>query len=160
MSTVHPLPKEISARSIFTMLYGNDVEFNPGSPLSATADNSIVAIFVNDEDEPVSACICDYHFAAFAGAALTGIPRGGAEDAAETGEFSKMMLGNLNEIMNICSRLFMDGDSPHLRLGSVYGAEDTVPESALSMIGASQGQVDYSVTIPAYGSGGLSFLAT
>lgn len=160
MSTLHPIPKDVATRNILMMLYGADLAVSPGSAVSPTDQPCMVAVFLNDEDQPVSACICDYNFAAFAGAALTSIPRGGAEDAAQTGDFSKMMLGNVQEVMNICSRLFMDSDSPHLRLDVVYHAVSDVPEDVMQMINSCPGRADYCIEIPGYGSGEVSFVAT
>lgn len=71
-----------------------------------------------------------------------------------------MMLGNLREIMNICSRLFMYNSSPHLRLENVYTSRDALPEPVRAMVDTSKGRGDFKVKIPGYGGGSLSFLAT
>lgn len=99
-------------------------------------------------------------FAAFAGAALTKIPLGGAEDAAESGELTENMLGNLYEVMNICSRLFMDSSSPHLKLDKLYASISDLPDNALALVNAITGRLDLKVNIPGYGEGHLSFLST
>ncbi len=160
MATIHPVPNDTQIRQIFAMLFGNDLVLDSGKPDTSDDASSIYAIFINDEGKQVTACVCDHHFAAFAGCALTRIPIGGAEDAANTGEFTEMMLGNLHEIMNICSRLFMNNSSPHLRLDTVYPAPDKVPDEARAMLDACQERVDFTVSIPGYGKGGLSFLCT
>lgn len=161
MASIHHIPSTGELRQILTMLYGDTLELGSGEPGAADAGGkSVVAVYVNDENAPVSACVCDYRFAAFAGSALTKIPRGGAEDAAKSGDFSEMMLGNLREIMNICSRLFMYNSSPHLRLENVYTSPDAVPEPVRAMVGASKGRGDFKVGIPGYGDGNLAFLAT
>lgn len=160
MTTVHPVPKETQIRQIFGMLFGNDLVLDAGKPDTSDDTKGIYAIFINDEGKHVTACVCDHHFAAFAGSALTKIPIGGAEDAANSGELSEMMLGNLHEIMNICSRLFMDNTSPHLRLETVYPTPDAVPDEARAILEGCQERVDFTVSIPGYGKGGLSFLCT
>lgn len=161
MATIHHVPTTGELRQMLAMLYGDKLGLETGKPVAADAGSkSVVAVYVNDANEPVTACVCDHQFAAFAGSALTKIPRGGAEDAAKTGDFSEMMLGNLREVMNICSRLFMYNSSPHLRLESVYATPDALPDSVRSMVGASQGRGDFSVSIPGYGDGTLSFLCT
>lgn len=161
MTTIHHIPTKGELRQMLTMLYGDQLELDAGKPVAAdNGSKSVVAVYVNDEDAPVTACVCDHSFAAFAGSALTKIPRGGAEDAAKTGDFSDMMLGNLREVMNICSRLFMYNTSPHLRLDQVYASPDTVPEAVRAMLGASKGRGDFSVSIPGYGAGAVSFLST
>ena len=161
MSVVHPVPDKNELRQILAMLYGDALELDAGAAVpTADGSKSVVAIYVNDDDMPVTACVCDHGFVAYAGSALTRIPPGGAEDAAETGDFSDMMLGNHHEVMNICSRLFMKGNSPHLRLAKVYGSPDELPAEARNIIQSDAGRADFEVEVPGYGKGGLSFLST
>ena len=161
MATTHPTPQEIEVRQMLGMLYGNDLEINPVDPLATGADSGhAAAVFIDDNGTPVSACVCDMKFAAFAGAALTKIPLGGAEDAAESGKLTENMLGNLYEVMNICSRLFMDSSSPHLKLDKLYASISDLPDNALALVNAITGRLDLKVNIPGYGEGHLSFLST
>ena len=160
MTTIHPVPQEKQIRQIFSMLFGNELVLDSGIPETSDNANAMYAVFINDDGKHVTACVCDYNFVAFAGSALTRIPAGGAEDAAKSGEFTDMMLSNLHEIMNICSRLFMSNTSPHLRLETVYTSPDSVPDNARTMMEACQERVDFSVSIPGYGKGGLSFMCT
>ncbi|PCJ23938.1 MAG: hypothetical protein COA96_10650 [SAR86 cluster bacterium] len=158
MSQLIPLPNDVEVRLIFKMLFGDEVAVDPNDTVAPDSDSKMVAIFVDDEDKPVTACVCDRNFVAFTGSALTRIPLGGAEDAAESGDFSEMMLGNFHEVMNICSSLFMNSGSPHLRLDTVYPTLDATPEGARAMIDSCQGRIDFDVAIPRYGNGELSFL--
>lgn len=160
MSTIHPIPSETQIRQILTMLFGNDLKLDSGKSDTSNDASSLFAIFINDDGREVTACVCDHNFAAFAGSALTKIPIAGAEDAAKTGEFTEMMLGNLHEIMNICSRLFMNDKSPHLRLDTLYPTPDALPDNAKTMLDDCQDRVDFTVSIPGYGNGGLSFFCT
>ena len=162
MSSTHPLPQEIEIRQMLGMLFGDDLEIKSAdAPLDTGADSkNAAAVFVSDSGEPVTACICDLPFAAFAGAALSMIPKGGAEDAARSGDLTETMLGNLHEIMNICSRLFMKSDTPHLKLEKLYVTIKDLPENARAMVDAIEDQLHFQVTIPGYGDGYLSFLAT
>ena len=155
------IPKEIELKQMLGMLYDSGLEVKLTDSLpTESGSKSLIAVYVDDEDQPVTACACDYNFTAFAGAALTKIPKGGAEDAASSGDFSEMMLNNLNEIMNICSRLFMSSTTPHLRLEKTYNSPDEVPDTARSVLGESISRADYDVVIPGYGDGKISFLAT
>ncbi len=160
MTTIHPIPEESQIRQIFSMLFGNDLVLDSGKPEGSDDAKNMYAVFIDDGGKRVTACVCDYKFAAFAGSALTRIPVGGAEDAATTGEFTDMMLSNLHEIMNICSRLFMNNTSPHLRLDTVYPSQDSVPDAARVMLDTCQQRIDYTVSIPGYGKGRVSFLCT
>lgn len=158
MSNIHPVADDSAVRQMFAMLYGDDMEVNAGSPVEG--DKTLVAVYLNDEDKPVCACLSDYHCAAFMGSALSRIPVGGAEDAAESGDFSEMMMGNFQEAMNIASRFFMDADSPHLRLSDIHTSIDSAPDDVKAMLDACQGRQDFRITIPNYGDGGLSLVAT
>ena len=158
MSNVYPIPKEQEVEEIFAMLYGKELTLGSGEPVSIEGD-SMLAVYVDDEGNPSTACACNYNFAAFAGSALTKIPVGGAEDAADTGDFSEMMIANLHEIMNICSRLFMTDSSPHLKLGTVYKLGD-VPEEVKALFASTEERADFVIEIPNYGNGSISFLCS
>ncbi|MGB5540669.1 MAG: hypothetical protein WBO37_11305, partial [Gammaproteobacteria bacterium] len=161
MAIIHPTPKEIEVRQMLTMLYGSKLTVSTGEALATDADcGYAAAVFVSDDGTPVTACVCDMQFAAFAGAALTRIPRGAAEDAVKSGKLSENMQGNLKEVMNICSRLFMDDNSPHLKLDNLYESIGVLPDSARSLMDSVQGRLDLIISIPDYGDGKLSFLST
>lgn len=161
MASTYPTPSEIEVRQMLGMLFGNDLKISAADTMSVEpAPGKAAAVFVADDGTPVTACVCDMQFAAFAGAALTRIPKGGAEDAARSGELTANMLGNLHEVMNICSRLFMSASSPHLKLDKLYASAAELPENAKSILGSIKGRLDLKVNIPGYGDGHLSFLST
>jgi len=161
MATIHPTPREAEVRQMLGMLFGNNLTISEVDALPTGMESgNAAAVFLADDNTPVTACVCDMKFAAFAGSALTKIPVGGAEDAAESGELTENMVGNLNEVMNICSRLFMNSSTPHLRLEKTYNSPDELPDNARSMLDATVGRADYHVAIPGYGDGIISFLAT
>lgn len=161
MATTHPTPREVEVRQMLGMLFGNDLTISEAEELPVSVEsNNAAALYVADDGTPVTACVCDINFAAFAGSALTKIPPGGAEDAASSGELTENMMGNLNEVMNICSRLFMSGSSPHLRLDKMYASIAELPDNAKTMLDTVSGRLDLKVSIPGYGEGHLAFLAT
>ncbi len=160
MTTLYPVPKEQEVEEIFAMLYGSELTLGSGEPLSIEDASSMIAVYIDDEGKPSTACACNYNFAAFAGSALTKIPVGGAEDAADSGDFSEMMLSNLHEIMNICSRLFMTSSSPHLKLDTVYKKLEDAPEEVKALFASTEERADFNVEIPNYGNGSISFLCS
>ena len=160
MPNTYPVPNEKDVFAILSMLYGGEVELGSVEPVPIENKDSMVAVYINDENEPSTACVCNYNFAAFAGSALTKIPVGGAEDAAESGDFSAMMLSNLHEVMNICSRMFMNDSSPHVKLGTVYKTLDDAPDTVKALFGSTEERSDFTVTIPNYGDGTISFLSS
>ncbi len=160
MSKQYPLPKEKEVFDMLSMLYGSDLNLDSGEPVPMENGSSFLAVYVDDEGKPSTACVCSNSFVAFVGSALTRIPVGGAEDAAETGDFSDMMISNLHEVMNICSRMFMTDSSPHIKLDVVYEKMDDAPDDVRALFVAAEERADFDVSIPNYGNGGLSFLCT
>jgi len=160
MPGLYPLPKENEVHKMLSMLYGDELVLDTGEPVPVANGSSMFAVYINDEGKPSTACVCNYNFVAFASSSLTRIPVGGAEDAAETGDFSEMMLSNLNEIMNICSRIFMNNSSPHLKLDTVYKSLDDAPDNVRTMFDNAEERIGFSVTIPGYGDGAISFMCT
>jgi hypothetical protein len=160
MST-YTVPSTSDTEETLSMLFGDDTLIKTGKALDVKAGNgNLIAVYVNDEGSPVAASVCDIAFAAFAGSSLSMIPAGGARDSVKSKELSEDMLNNLSEVMNIVSSLFMDKDTPHLRLETIYKDAGELPENALAVVNAPAGQVSYEVDIPRYGKGLLSLSAT
>ena len=158
MATI-PLPKPIELQQMLSMMYSG-LKAEPGEPVPAEpGSKSLVALYVDDDDQPVAACAVDYPFTAYAGASLTRIPKGTADECVSTGEFSQIMIGNVHEIMNICSRLLMNSKSPHLRLNGLYQKPEEVPGPVQALLGDAPDNADFTVSFPDYGEGRLSFLA-
>mgnify|MGYP000240575509 CR=1 FL=1 len=89
------------------------------------------------------------------GAALTMVPADAANDMVNSRDFTEVALSNFHEVMNICSRLLMSDDSPHLRLD-----ETLAPASAAHAISAAETlakPASFSVDIPQYGKGNIAF---
>lgn len=87
-------------------------------------DASYVALFVDGSDQLVAQCACDLALAASVGCALSMIPPNTASDMAKSGALTEMAEGNLYEVMNMFSSLFMDDNSDHLRLTQVVPATE------------------------------------
>jgi len=145
-------------RRMLSMMY-RGFSVSEGDPVSEDGEKCVVAIFLSDDDQPIAAALADYRFAAFMGAGLTMIPPGGAEDAADQRDLGDPILENVQEVFNICSRLLMHGDSPHLRLGKVYEGVDTVPENEKAVLASSE-RVHLKADVGNYGDGNVTFIAT
>lgn len=155
-----PVPDEKSAHDMLSMLYGDEVTLDACDAKPISPETNMLAVFIDDEGAPSTACACSYNFAAFAGAALTKIPVGGAEDAAESGDFSDMMISNIYEVMNICSRMFMNDTSPHLKLDKVYKSFDEAPDDVSNLFQGVDERSDFDVGIPNYGNGVITFICS
>jgi hypothetical protein len=86
------------------------------------------------------------------------LPVGAAKDAAKARELTGVMIENMREIMNICSRLVMDTNSPHLKLDQIYPCK-SLPAPATALLGAAGGRREFQVQLPKYGGGVLTFVS-
>lgn len=145
-------PTADAVEKMLEMLFGDGTEVS--SVDSASVSASAAAKYVSDDDALVALCVCDAAFLAYSGAALSMMPKGGAEDMIADGDFSKAILENFYEVMNICSRLIMSDTSMHIRLDTTV-VGDAVAE-ARSALSPSQ-SIAFKVSIPKYGDGQLAF---
>ena len=147
-------PKAASVADMLGMLYGDDVDTSDCAAMPDPA-GSYGAEFVDDDGELVAICVCDKQFVGYSGAGLSMLPKGGAEDMIADNDFSKTVLDNFYEVMNICSRLLMSDTSPHLRLTKSFGPDKCA--AAIGELGEAI-KVGYEVAIPKYGKGKCFFL--
>ncbi len=159
--SVYLLPNAAALTKTVEMLFGDGVKVAPGKPLDVKpGSGNLIAIYVDDADKPVAAVLCDIPFAANAGCALSMLPAGAAKDAIKTKKLEQTMLDNLYEVMNIVSTMLMDEHTPHLKLGALYPDLGKLPADAKAMLGAAaKNHADFMITVPRYGTGGLSLLA-
>ena len=160
MSTSYYLPNDRETLGVLSMLYGDDIKVAADEDALALEDSKLYGLYVDGEGTPVGVCLCDTHFAAYAGAALSMLPPGGAEDAADTGDISATMKENVYEVMNICSRLLMSDDTPHLKLENMYNDVAELSEEAVEMIKSAEAGSHFDIDIPNYGKGKLSLVTT
>ena len=147
------VPTTDSIENILGALYG------PGLTVArndeATLADRHVATYVRDDDSIVAVCACDAAFVAYSGAALTMIPVDAANDMVSSKDFTEIVLSNFHEVMNICSRLLMSDNSPHLRLDKTL-----LPGSAAPAVATAESLANpagFTVEIPEYGNGNIAF---
>ena len=147
------------ARSLQKMLA---VVFGDGLEVTATDACALAgrygATYVNDDNRIVALCACNAKFVAFAGAALTMLPKDVVDEMLESNSLSEIVISNFHEIMNICSRLMIPEKGAHLRLDKTLD-----PAAAAGPIAELQPGADaasFSVSIPGYGDGEVSFLVS
>ncbi len=139
------------------MFDGLDVK--PGGTFDQTpAGGAWFGVFVTDGGAPVALCGADANLAASFGGALSMLPVAAAKDAAKARQLTDVMIENVREIMNICTRLVMDATSPHLKLDQLYPTK-SLPAAALALLGAPQGRREFQVQLPKYGGGVLTVLS-
>ena len=78
------MPTDSSVFGILNMLLGEELAVSSTEALSP--DGTYVAIYVDDQDQPVTACLCDAAFAAYSSSAMTMLPPNVAAEAAKAKE--------------------------------------------------------------------------
>ena len=153
-----PLPELPLVRELLGMLFDGLV-VKAGAKLDVSPKSKgWVAVYVSDDGKPAAFCACDIAFAANSGAALSMLPPNAAKDAVKTKELTDVMIANLREVMNICTRLLLKESSPHVRLLLVSEVAG-LPPPAAAIISAPNGREDFEIGLGKYGSGLLAVLA-
>lgn len=158
MATAYPLPDGPKIIQMLGLLF-DGIDVKAGGTFDQTpAGGAWFGVFVADDGTPVALCGADANLAATFGAAFSLLPVGAAKDAAKGRELTIVMIDNMREIMNICSRLVMDATSPHLKLEQIYPAK-ALPAPAAALLGSPNGRKEFQVQLPKYGGGVLTFLS-
>jgi hypothetical protein len=158
MATAYPLPDGPKIVDLLGLLF-DGLNVKAGGTFDQTpAGGAWFGVFVADSGTPVALCGADANLAATFGAAFSMLPVGAAKEAAKARELTGVMVDNMREIMNICSRLVMDATSPHLKLEQIYPTK-TLPPPATALLGAPGGRREFQVQLPKYGGGVLTFLS-
>ena len=159
MATAYPIPDAAKVKRMLGLLF-DGLDVKPGKRFDiAPPSGSWVGVYVADDGRPVAACAVDGALAANTSAALSMLPPAAAKDAAKSRQLTDVMIANLQEVMNICSRLLMSDGSAHLKLGRVYPAQAMPPELT-ALLGAARGRSDFELNVPKYGTGTLAVLST
>jgi len=158
MSTTYPLPDGSKIVQMLGLLFdGMDVK--PGGSFDQSpAGGSWFGVFVADSGEPVALCGADAGLAASFGAAFSMLPVAAAKEAAKARALSEVMIGNVREIMNICTRLVMDATTPHLKLEQIYPVK-SLPALATGLLTSPKGRREFQIQLAKYGGGVLTILS-
>ena len=157
MASSYPLPDGPKILDLLGLLF-DGLDVKPGSAFDqSAAGGAWFGVFVADGGEPVALCGADANLAASFGAALSMLPPLAAKEAAKARELTAAMIGNVREIMNICTRLVMDSTSPHLRLEQIYPVK-SLPAAASALLVAPKGRREFQVQLTKYGGGVLAFV--
>jgi hypothetical protein len=158
MATLVPMPDAAKVRSMLGLLF-DGLDVKPGKKFDLTpASGAWVGLYVGKDGAPLALCAFDAALAGYAGAALSMLPPGAAKDAVKSKDLTDVMVGNLKEIMNICSRLVMTDTSPHVRLEELHPA-NKFPAAVNTVLGGQKGRVDFELNVPKYGPGTLAVVS-
>lgn len=154
--TTFLVPDTDSVVELLTMVFGDGVE---ATDLGDTEwDGKLMATFVADDDSLVGLCGADIDFAAYSAAALSMMPAAVAQEQISAGALNDIMKDNYYEVMNICSKLFMNDDTAHLRLSKSL-PDESGPELVGQLNGAATHK-SFILDIPKYGKGVIDFAVT
>lgn len=147
----------LDCKRMLAPLY-NGLTVVPGDAKCEENDASLYAIYIDDNDKPVALCAFDPHFCAYMGGALTMVPVDAANEAAANASFTELVMGNIHEVMNILSRLYMEGTSPHLRLSVVKKGASELTDDEQAIASGPADRLDMKMTLPQYGESSCSLL--
>jgi hypothetical protein len=154
-TSAHPVPGVAQVKELLGMLF-DGLTVKPGPKLDASPkSNCYFGVYVSDDGTPVALCGCDFAFAANSGAALSMLPPNAAKEAAKDKALTPVMLANLHEVMNICTRLMLLDDSPHLKLREVCTVA-ALPAPAALILSSLKARADFEVGLGKYGAGVIS----
>lgn len=157
MAHAIPLPDGPKVSSLLAVLF-DGLDVKPGRSFDQSLmQGAWFGVFVLDAGEPAALCGADAALAASLGAALSILPVSAAQEAAKSKSLTPVMVSNIREVMNICSRLLMDSSTPHLKLQEVYPRE-SLPPHAAGALSAPKTRVQFQVTVPKYGGGVMTFV--
>ena len=147
------IPTDNSIKKVLGTLFGDQTKVDTGDAVSI--DEGYVANYIF-EDNTVAVCVADHSFVAYSGASMMMLPAGAATEAAEKKDLTPVMVESYYEVAKILSTVMMNATSAHLKLSTLAGPGDDV-SFAKPLEGGST-EVSFSVELPGYGTGKLSFL--
>lgn len=151
------LPPVKLIKDVLDGLLGREVEIAPGDPMaSVDMIGGVLAAYVDDGNALRAVAGWDLSAAAFVGAAVGLVPRGGAEAAIEDRFVPENLQENLGEVSNVLASVFQIPGNPHLRLQKTYCPAAAAPDQETQLLYALGQRIDITVDVPGYGSGRLA----
>jgi hypothetical protein len=150
------LPPREQVRDLLHELFGRDIEVSATAVWSPGARDKVVAAEFRDNVDHMAACVAvDLSLAIFLGAAVGMLPAGGAQDMAADGELTPIVSENLYEVFNVLSTVLNQPGGTHVKLGTMFGPEETLPSDLASRLATPGSRLDVNVVVSGYGGGHL-----
>jgi hypothetical protein len=148
------LPAHKALKELFVERLGRRVDLASGVPFApAPGERATFAVYVDGSLRTRAVAVCDLAFSAYAGAAATTVPVGGAEEAITRRTLDETLERGLGSVFEDLAGLLAGA-----RLHAVY-APGSVPPSDVPAYAAVLGhRVDLDVTVSAYGAGRFSLV--
>jgi hypothetical protein len=160
MPAHYPVPIQEDIRDLLNGLLGRAVavdRIKAQDDDDDIRDLGAVAEYVTDDDLTGALCIMDDRFLVRAGAALVMVPANAAEDDLKRGELDHYV-PNVQEVLNVMTRLLNSPTTPHLRLMTVHRLPGELPEGVIALQEEPQFRRDFAVFIEGYGDSRVSLL--
>ncbi len=122
-------------------------------------DQWIVGVYLDDDDKLAGLSVSDISLGNYAGAALSIVPSGQAEEGAKANTISEELFLNYREILNVAANLYPAGGGKHVRLTDVVYAKPKVDPEFVKLIRKPKARVDVSVSVDGYGTGRISMVS-
>lgn len=151
------LPTLNDVSNLFSMLFGDRTVCKSSVSHLPSEQVAVIATYRDNTGTIRRVVACDLHFANSAGASLSLIPPGVANDAIQAGNIPDNILANLHEVMNIAVNLFGDSFHGRLELADVQRAANADISMKASL--KSAGAAAFDVTIPRYLTGRVSLMS-
>lgn len=152
------LPDRKLVKDVFEGLLGRDVSVGDGIPVSLDNPRPVVATYIDPQHHLATVAVMDLPLAAYAGAALALIPKGGAEAAVEDQMLPDNLFENVSEILNVLAAPIGECAGVHQRLSTTFAPHDPLPGQIASYAATPGVREDLRLEISGYGSGTLSIV--
>lgn len=136
-------------------LTGREVSVGQG-PVVSFDEPVVIAVFVDEDGQPVSAILADIDGSASMAAALTLLPAGVVEEAKRRGTLDAALLENWTEIANILTQIVrVPGFQSGTLQDCVHGA-DVATGAVKTFLERARFRAGWRFEVPGYGAGHLA----
>lgn len=157
---MNQLPDRKQVRDLFEGLLGRDVTISDGSPVEpGAALGPLVGVYVDDQTTLSAVVLMEFRLAAYVGAALGLVPKGGAEAAVEDRELPPMLAENAAEVLNVLAAPIGDASGVHQRLYQTVVPGEAIPGDAAAWAVRLGNRTDLLLDVKSYGAGTLSIVS-
>jgi len=142
---------------LLTGLFGKPVAVKKGAALPP-GSKVVIGEYRRDDGSLGALCVCDIAAASSAGAALALIPPGAAQDSIKAAKIPENIAENLQEVLNIMSRLFQNGTTPRVVFKAVTLPPSGGSSDAALLMKKPAIRADFDVVIPNYPPGKITMM--
>jgi hypothetical protein len=159
MPTRYPVPKADVLQDVLSALVGAEVRIALQKQPQLDEDApAVLAEFVDEHDSLGALCRVDHTGAISLAGALNGTPADAVEQAIEGYRLDDQAVENTREIVNVLAQLFNSDHTPRMRFRDLHRQPGKLPDATQQLRRAPAGVRHFSVTVPGFSAGLMSFL--